>query len=147
MLRFALSSLVAFLALGLLVSSVVSSLIRHRAEDAARGHARYVTEAVLGTALTPSDLAVPVTPGSARYEALLSLVRNRILRVSFPVVRIKIWRSDGTVLFSDEPRLVGRRYSVDGDLREAFAGQVASDVTNLSGARERLGSRAGLTTV
>jgi signal transduction histidine kinase len=36
-----------------------------------------------------------------------------------PVVRVKIWRGDGTVLYSDEPRLIGERYHLGEDEQEA----------------------------
>src|SRR5947208_2227767 len=44
---------------------------------------------------------------------------------------LKIWSSDGTILFSDEPRLVGRRFEVDTDLKESFGGETASEVSHL----------------
>src|SRR5207244_223173 len=42
------------------------------------------------------------------------------------------WRRDGTILFSDEPRLIGRRFESDQDLEDAFSGQTHSGVSDLS---------------
>src|SRR3989442_9752899 len=125
--RFALSTLVAFIAIGASLSVVVSRQLRGRQEDAARFHAQFVADSVLPDHFQASDLQAPFSVTSPRYHELLSVVRTRILRR--PVVRIKIWRTDGTVLFSDEPRLVGRRFSVDEDLKEAFAGETIAGVS------------------
>jgi diguanylate cyclase (GGDEF)-like protein/PAS domain S-box-containing protein len=46
------------------------------------------------------------------------------------ILRIKIWSPDGTVAFSDLPALRGRRFPVDGDLRQALDGNVATDISN-----------------
>ncbi len=135
----------AFVAVGFLVLSVVSSQARSQTEAAARGHAEFVTNSILAETLKPGDLTGPAQVGSARYRDLRNLVRAEILHASFPVVRVKVWRADGTVLFSDESRLVGRNFAVDEDLAEAFTGRVTSDVSNLSEPENlyerRLGSR------
>jgi signal transduction histidine kinase len=49
----------------------------------------------------------------------------------YPAVRVKIWRSDGTVLFSDEERLIGQHFGSD-EVRRAATGQVVSEVEDLS---------------
>jgi signal transduction histidine kinase len=130
--RFALSSLVAFLAIGAILSVVVSRQLRGRQEDAARFHAQFVADSVLRDHFEASDLHAPMSVRSARYHELLSVVRTRILQK--PVVRIKIWNADGTILFSDEPRLVGKPFSVDEELKEAFEGKTTAGVTNLKDA-------------
>jgi len=55
----------------------------------------------------------------ARYEEVLGFVKTRILQD--PLVLVKIWRSDGTVVFSNDRDLVGRTFQPLSDhLREAF---------------------------
>src|SRR5919197_1638099 len=138
--RFAVSSLVAFVAVGFVVSAVISSQARDQTEAAARDHARFVTSSILAQALTPRDLRAPMDVEGDRYRTLRHLVQGRILHATFPVVRVKIWRADGTILFADDPELVGRRFEVEEDLHEALHGEVASDVTDLS-AKENVDER------
>ena len=138
--RFAVSSLVAFVAVGFVVSAVISSQARDQTEAAARDHARFVTSSILAQALTPRDLRAPMDVEGDRYRTLRHLVQGRILHATFPVVRVKIWRADGTILFADDPELVGRRFEVEEDLQEALHGEVASDVTDLS-AKENVDER------
>jgi signal transduction histidine kinase len=127
--RFAVSSLVVFMAIGSLLAVVVSREVRAREEDAAQFHAMFVTNSILKYALRPNDVRAPVDAKSELYKDLLELVRDRILQP--PVVRVKVWRQDGTIVFSDEPRLIGRKFDVDETLTSAFAGTPANEVSDL----------------
>lgn len=51
-------------------------------------------------------------------ERLDDVVAARILSPS--VVRVKLWSRDGTVLYSDEPAIVGRRFGLGEEERELF---------------------------
>src|SRR5438094_434273 len=131
--RFALGSLVAFLAIGGALSVALSRQFRARGEAEARSYAEFVTDSILRYRLSPKDLAAPMLPTGPtadRYASLAAFVDERIREPAtaghFTVVRVKIWTSDGTVLFSDEPRLVGRNFGVEDDLREAFAGMTVA---------------------
>ena len=48
------------------------------------------------------------------------IVRTRVLRG--PITRVKLWTPDGRVVYSDEKRLIGRRFPVSPELREARTG-------------------------
>jgi len=130
MIRFAVSTLIAFVAIGAVVSVVLARQIRHRQEGFAQFHAVFVTNSILRYELTTKDLAGPLAAGSPRYEELAQFVKSRVVQA--PVVRVKILSADGTVLFSDEPRLDGRRFAFDGDLEIAFGGGVQAGVSNLT---------------
>jgi signal transduction histidine kinase len=47
------------------------------------------------------------------------------------VVTVKVWSSDGTVLFSPDRALIGRRYGVDEDLGLALQGVVNANISDL----------------
>jgi len=127
---FAIGSLIAFVVIGTALSVVVSRQLRNRQEAFAQFHAEFVADSILRYEFTASDLRGPVPVGSVRYQELQQFVDARIL--SKPVVRVKIWARDGTVLFSDEPRLVGLRFAPDDDLAEGFAGDTVGSVTDLT---------------
>lgn len=124
--RFALTTLVVFLAVAVSLWWVLATIIRERTESTAQEHAEFVTHSVIHPALSKIDLDSPVGPGDPSYDELRDLIVSDVLEVQFPVVRVKVWSSDGTVLFSDEPRLVGRRFTQPPGLRSAFTGQVVS---------------------
>jgi signal transduction histidine kinase len=128
--RFAISSLIAFAAVGLALSVVVSQQLKARQEAAATYHAVFVSDSVLRYIVQPSDVSAPLDTRGDRYRELLRLIRQRVLRS--PVVRVKIWSPDGTVVFSDEPRLVGREFDDEvGELAEVLDGQISAGVSDL----------------
>jgi signal transduction histidine kinase len=113
--RFVKSPVVQFLAAGLLVLlAVVAVTVRlsSRAADAeaiadARGTTRLLGQSVAQPAM-PLGL-VDGDPGAVdRFD---QRVRDRLLVGD--VKRIKIWRPDGTIVYSDETRLIGSRFELD----------------------------------
>jgi signal transduction histidine kinase len=56
--------------------------------------------------------------GSPNTELLTDFVEPGLDRGAF--VRVKLWSPDGTILFSDESRLIGRSFELDEDLPTLF---------------------------
>jgi signal transduction histidine kinase len=130
LLRFAAGSLGAFLLIGAGVMATTVANVRHRAELAANAHAVFVADAVLGPALIGIDLGAPLT--GEPYARLDSIVRNRVLSDGYDV-RVKIWRADGTILYSDVSTIVGARFPDEAaDLAEAIAGEPVFGVSDLA---------------
>lgn len=68
--------------------------------------------------------------------ALDEVVRGDVLSGS--LVRVKVWSEDGTILYSDEPRLIGSTYGLGDDDREALEeGVVDAEVSDLSAPENR----------
>jgi len=68
-------------------------------------------------------------PALAR-QVLDPITRGRLLNQS--LVRVKLWTAGGTVLYSDEPRLVGQTFPLDADARGIFTDpRIEADVTDL----------------
>jgi signal transduction histidine kinase len=124
--RFALTTLIVFVAVAVTLWWVLATIIRERTESTAQEHAEFVTHSVIRPALSGIDLDAPVGPGDPLYGELRDLIVSDVLEVQFPVVRVKVWGPDGTVLFSDEPRLVGRHFVQMPGLQSAFGGRVVS---------------------
>ena len=128
-LRFAIGALVVFVVTGMGISFLMIRNVRARAESAASFHARFVTVAVLAPALQGFDLTAPFS--ESERDALDALVRERILSDG-RTVRVKVWRLDGTVVYSDEPALIGRRFPDElTDLKEVGDGAVVSGISDL----------------
>jgi signal transduction histidine kinase len=69
--------------------------------------------------LVETALTDGVLQGDARaLRRLDDLVQGQILGES--VVRVKLWRADGTILYSDEPRLIGQRFALGAEEAELF---------------------------
>lgn len=48
------------------------------------------------------------------------------------IVAFKVWSAEGEVLYSLDPALIGRRFPLDGDLKQSLNGKVTADVSNLN---------------
>src|SRR4051812_20820671 len=125
--KFAVTAFLAVVLIG--VGGVV--VIRHVARDEALREAREFSR------VAGRGIAEPlVTPGVLRGDpaALARLdraVHRRILGGG--VVRVKIWAPDGRIVYSDAPRLIGMRYRLGADEREALQTDgVYADASDLS---------------
>lgn len=125
--RFALVGLLSLA----LVATVTAYASRRVGTDRAIAEAKNVTwvsmkgivEPVLDDRLLDMDRDV--------LDRIDSVVRESVLRGS--LVRVKIWSQDGTILYADEPRLIGERFELDADKLSVFAGgDGKADVSDLS---------------
>jgi signal transduction histidine kinase len=127
--RFAVASLVAFALVGTGVGAVLVRYVRIEAERRGTFHARFIASAVLPLALDGIDLTRPLS--GAELERVDDFVRSRILGDGRDI-RIKVWNVDATIVYSDERRLIGRRFAGEThDIREAMSGEAESGVSNL----------------
>lgn len=125
--QFAVASLAA-LAVALLVTALAS---RAAAEREAIAEAQARTD-LLATSVVQPALRDELLLGDAAALAHLDdVVRRRVL--GDDLVRVKVWSSDGRIVYSDEPRLIGQRYPLDEDkeqiLLRAQGGAQISDMT------------------
>ncbi|HXT88547.1 MAG TPA: hypothetical protein VN714_04740, partial [Trebonia sp.] len=75
--------------------------------------------------------AMAASPGQAR-QTLDPLVRHWLGGES-EMVRVKVWTTRGTVLYSDEPKLIGQTFPLDEGSRAALLRpRTEADITDLS---------------
>jgi signal transduction histidine kinase len=128
--RLVLQLSAAAVAVGVLVALVGAALSRRIAEkqsvhDVAQ-QSDILSENVVQPALTNRMATQP-----AAAAALGAVIRGRVLSES--VVRVKLWSPQGTIPYSDEPRLVGRTFVLDDSARAALtAPQTTAEVSDLS---------------
>jgi len=124
-----------FLLIGLTGAVVVAFGLtlasRKVGENEAINDARTQTLIVAQGFVEPALNAGFLDGDTASLAAVDRLVRRGIL--GRDVVRVKIWGSDGTILYSDEQRLIGSKYELGDDEREALAsGKVVAEVSDLT---------------
>lgn len=78
------------------------------------------------TALTETEAFV--VPGTDDFSDLDAFVDSAVLRGDF--VRVKLWSPDKTILYSDQPELIGRQFELDEDFDTMF--EPLSHVSDLS---------------
>ena len=128
-LRFALASLLAFVLVAVGALYLLVRNARDRAELVGARHATFVGQSVLGPLFAGVNLRRPVT--GAGYRRAAAAVRTRVLSDGL-AVRVKVWRPDGTIVFSDEPKLVGKRFPDEAsELAEVAEGHLEMGVSDL----------------
>lgn len=102
--RFALAGLLAMF----LVSLATGLVSRRIATEQAVSDARQIA-LITGVGIVQPSVTDALVAGDPEAVAALdSVVRSSVLRNS--LVRVKIWRPDGTIVYSDESRLIGVQY-------------------------------------
>jgi diguanylate cyclase (GGDEF)-like protein len=127
-LRFALLSLAVILLLGVVLSRSSGSATEQGSLRSARDTAVLVSRLGILPQLSANGLANGLSP-----EEKGNL--DRVLRSdegAATISRIKIWNRDHKVVYSDDNRLIGRRFAADDELNDALHGKVESGISNLS---------------
>jgi diguanylate cyclase (GGDEF)-like protein len=138
--RFALVSFLVFLILGVALAVVLGNAVQNQALSAARQTAYDDLHARLLRHISPHDLATGSMTG-ARYQQFDAFVRTSV--VSDRTIRVKVWSPRGRVVYSDDRRIVGKTFPLEGDLSEALHGELTSDISNLSKSENRDDRRFG----
>jgi two-component system, NarL family, sensor kinase len=118
---------VVLVVVGALGSFAAQRLAEREAVNDAAGTADVLAEAVITPVLRDALLA-----GDAlAVGAVDTVVRDRV--IGEQVVRVKLWAPDGTVVYADEPQLVGRRFALSANQRQALAQpRTTAEVSDLS---------------
>ena len=114
-----------------IVAAITSAVSRRAGTDTATRDALRETQVLARTAIVPS-LSDGVLRGEPSAIAALNReVRARVLDKD--LVRVKIWRGDGRILYSDATALIGTTYQLGADEQRAIRlGGSAADVSDLS---------------
>ena len=113
---------------------------RNVAEREAVNDAAVMTDLLAESTVQPAIENGLLTGSADAYARLDKVVRAHVLGPS--VVRVKIWTPDGTVVYSDEPRVVGSRFDLGDDEREVLAtATTRAEVSDLSKPENRFESQ------
>src|SRR4051812_43221224 len=115
-LQFAISGLAALVLLG--GGSVL--IFQARGEREALRDARQLTRAI-GLSMVAPRLSDGIIRGDRdAVDRLHAFVTGRVKTLDDAIVRVKLWGPDGTIVYSDERQLIGSRYPLAAEEREAF---------------------------
>ena len=136
--QFAIAGLI-----GLAVISTVSIMAsREAGEEEAMTEARRLTQVVANIVVQPALSADLIAGDPAAVDALDDVVQERVIEGS--TVRVKLWDADGRIIYSDEPRLIGEQYPLEGDKSESlWTGIVVSEISDLQGPENRFEADQG----
>jgi two-component system NarL family sensor kinase len=125
--RFAIAGVVALVFVGAFTALSSRRVGTEQAIEEARRVADVSSVGLIGPVLS-DDLITMDVEALDRVDAV---VRESVLRGS--LVRVKIWSEDGTIVYSDEPRLIGERFALGDDELAIFtSGEQGAEVSDLS---------------
>ena len=135
-----------FVAVGVLTAVLLTIATawfsRRAASDEAIADAEAVTELLARSVVQPAISKGLVLAEPAAVDRFDRLVRGRIL--GGEVLRIKIWRADGTIVYSDEPRYNGKQFTLDEEELEVLeTGSTETEFSDLSDAENRFDQSLG----
>lgn len=84
----------------------------------------------IGDEIAARDLLPVGPPGSDRYRAFAEEVELSLL--GGETVRVKLWDLDGTITYSDDPALTGRRFSLSPAAEAALDGTTTFNISDLT---------------
>lgn len=137
--RFAITGLVALVLVGILTALASRRIGTEQAIDEAK-RAAYVSSVGLLAPVVDDDLLTMDRDALDRVDAV---VREHVLQGS--LMRVKIWSEDGTIIYSDEPRLIGEQFTLGDDERAILTtGEQGAEVSDLSGPENRFETESKL---
>jgi two-component system, NarL family, sensor kinase len=129
--RFGLAGLVAVTLLGGILLALLSRIATNEALSNARERTRLAGWGIVEP-LVSADLLGTPEEASASVAALDAVIQTRVL--SATVLRVKIWTPEGRILYSDEPRLVGKKFPPKADHAKAIeTGQIFAELGGTNG--------------
>lgn len=121
-----ISALLVLIFVSVLGVFAARNLAERQAVHDAANTADLLAEAVVQPALENSIVDRDPVAMAALQSALSDYLE------SSSMVRIKVWAKDGTVLYSDEPRLIGQKYPLDSEAAAVFKEpRTAAEVSDL----------------
>lgn len=126
LLRFAVSGLIGLAVVAIAALSVLRTIGQREAVRDARERAELAGHGIVEPALDDRLF----TRESAVMAELDQIVAERVLRGG--VFRVKLWGTDGTILYSDEPRIIGQRFPLGEDEADALAtGETKAELSDV----------------
>jgi len=104
---------------------------RRLAEAEAINDAAQTADLLADTVVQPALTDALITEDPAAFETLDQAIRQHVLADS--IVRVKIWNSEGRIIYSDEDRLIGQTFPLDDEELEVFSDpKTRADVSDLT---------------
>ena len=137
--KFALASLVPIVVLGVVLGHVLRGEIRQRALGNARQAAQLIEQSLVQPKLSAAGLRIGL--GRRPIQALDRALEP--ILVGKQIARIKVWNLQDRVVYASDHSIMGRVFPTSSELRTAFGGSIASEVSDLRKAEEANDRRFG----
>ena len=127
-LQFVLLGTVVFILLGIFLSTLIAPALTTFILDQRELNSVVFANRLAADILTSEDFTQPVSGEEdvTRFERFSSLLQVPGL------FRIKIYRPDGTIIYSDEKRLIGAKFPLNEELEQALKLKSTAEITEFN---------------
>jgi putative nucleotidyltransferase with HDIG domain len=123
--KFIISSILSVIIAGAVIVEVTRGLYKDHAIQEAVDATIFVIESSLNPQIKESSFQSFID----NKEFLNTITSN--LKDYNNVVSLKLWGTDGTILYSTESDIIGKKFQIEDDLEEALKGNISAEVTSL----------------
>jgi signal transduction histidine kinase len=127
LLQFSIISLVLMIGIGLILGFDLTNYFQQAAINQQRDAIRDLVPPIIGDHIT-DDVLANGAHGAGYKEIELALGSLG----GTGLVRVKIWNRDGTVVYSDDPNLIGQKYALTDELQQTFSGLTVASLSPLT---------------
>jgi len=117
---------------GIVLSLVVTIVLGFSIQNATRAHLLAARAQILANVIGEIESqhpGLPSGPEQPSYQAFDADVRLRL--IGGDTLRVKLWAPDGTIVYSDDPGLVGSTFEVSPPALSALRGEPASNISDV----------------
>lgn len=132
-LQFILLGTAVFILLGIFLSTLIAPALNTFILDQRELNSVVFANRVAAEILKPEDFTQPVSDkeGTTRFERFT-------LNLQVPgMFRIKVYRPDGTIVYSDEKRLIGVKFPLNEELKRALELKTTAEITEFKADKSR----------
>src|SRR3989304_2693826 len=127
--KFSIYSLVVIVTIGIFVGWRTSKSIEQQMVQTDGKSTVKTVSAFLDHHLTKTDFSKAIK--GSRYQEFDHFVKEDIL--GHEIVRVKIWNTEGMIVYSDAKKIIGKKYPLNPQLKAAFEGKVVNKIEHLEG--------------
>src|SRR5919197_2844570 len=138
LLRFSLLSLVVLTLIAVGLATMLQRELEHDALIQQADEVATIMDGVVGHRLRPNTIAHALQPAGRAWWASLT---ERLMAADRHLVRVTLRDTHGRVVYSNNPRLIGRLFPLDDNLRTALSGVRAMGILDQS-PTETMGDRS-----
>lgn len=124
LLQFSVVSFIVLATFAVFLSTILANKIRSDAINSLTEEAVGASSGRLLNAITPADLELPMI--GERYDRFNQFVQQYI--ASDRTARVKLWATDGTVIYSNNPAGVGEKFPTKEILLKALRGETTVEI-------------------
>lgn len=124
---FTILSALATIIVGVVIGVKIADAVTRQMQEAYATATATQVKGLVSSYVTDEDLTAPFV--GKKYDDFYNYVNKAIFKTN--VVKVKLWRLDSTVLFSNDPKIVGKQFKTKDPLQKALDGEAYWAVTDL----------------